>query len=95
MTKLTHIVSRRANQTDNTKHVAVTAKIYTVDGVVLRHEFDGYGNHRLIGETREGEWTGYHSLAHFKLHMQEIRASSEYFGETLPRVFSIVPGREL
>lgn len=70
----------------------VDRKMYRIGGVLLWHEFDASGNHRLNWEdTKVSSWAGYQSVAILRLHQGKFAAITEYqSSEDLPPVFKIV-----
>ena len=63
-----------------------------IGGVILRHEWDSCGNHRLAyGEKRVGAWAGYQSIAVLTLNQGKYGAVTSYHdGCGIPSVFKIV-----
>lgn len=87
------------------KHIRTSSerRIFEEDySVLLEHEFDDYGNHRLIvkpvnGKERKSEWESYTGIARTVSKNRHFAATTEYYSGVLPRVFELkaanaVPG---
>jgi hypothetical protein len=82
---------------------AVHKDNYIYPFMTVVHEYNAYGSHRLIiinrhtryGGRMESKWFGYHDIATIKLvgipdyRWSAIAATTEYYGDTLPRCFHI------
>ena len=51
----------------------------------LVHQYDCYGNHRLVHGDEFGVWTSYENLA----ALGDTRATTDYWDGIFPRVFRI------
>lgn len=69
------------------RHQMRNDRIYTVQGIKIIHEFDDYGNHRILVDKRASEWADYRSLTSLRMGMGHIGATTDYYSGVLPRVF--------
>ena len=73
------------------------AQAYVVNGVKVWHQFSdtkhGFA-HRLTVNGIAADWIGYQGIATFLQGRRAFAATTEYYGDTLPRVFEIVKGKE-
>lgn len=68
------------------------------DTVRVTQEFDGHGNHRLVVGNLWSDWVGYHRISRLEVHAHSQHGqpggiycgTSEYYGNTLPRVFQLI-----
>ena len=62
---------------------------YNINGEVIWHDFTGSGAHRIRGALgRPGQWEPYTGIARYKKYY----ATTEYYKDVLPTIFSVVEG---
>lgn len=57
---------------------------------VVRHEFDGGSNHRLLSGGVISAWHGYSEIATIECGNLTFAATTEYYDGELPSVFQII-----
>lgn len=67
-------------------HGVVTSELCIKHGAtLLRHQFNGFGNHRLWAGATASPWTSYQGIA----RAGKFGAATEYYAGSLPAVFKI------
>lgn len=70
------------------KHRVTRQDLFVLLGSQIKHEFDDYGNHRLIVDGRfKSDWTSYLGICKIKTRKGTFYGVSEYYAGTLPAVF--------
>ncbi len=73
------------------------AQAYLVNGVKVWHQFSdtkhGF-SHRIAINGVGAEWMAYQGIATFLMGKRSFGATTEYYGDHLPRVFEIIKGKE-
>lgn len=65
---------------------------YLIGTVVLLHQFDDNANHVLIANGVKSDPMSYHGIAVVDIPEGKFAATTEYYGDSLPRVFMITAG---
>jgi len=70
------------------RHVAVTHDSFMVEGNRVIHQYDDYGNHRLVWQNKKfSPWVSYRGISKLKLEAGKVLyGTSEYYASELPRV---------
>ncbi len=79
----------------NKLFVKANQKTYLIGSVFITQEVDDFGVHRIVIDNKASLPRGYLGIAKLTVPAGTFCGTSEFYGDTLPRVFQVVSGHSV